>query len=153
MRRDTLIAFFDDYIAAAAVRDTAFIVHDDGFRARRWTYGEIADAARAFAARLQAAGMVPDDKVVLWSENRGEWIAALWGIRLAGLVAVPVDFRTSADQAHRIRDIVQARVMLIGKEVAPRPPVDFQIWRMDELFAGSTGSTGSVGSVGSVGSR
>src|SRR5687768_3959244 len=117
MRRETLTAFYRDYVAAPASRDHVFVVHDNGFRTRAWTYGEIARAAGAFAGRLHAAGLAPGDKLVLWGENRGEWIAALWGARLAQVVAVPVDFRASADQAHRIREIVQAPVMLIGREV------------------------------------
>src|SRR5688500_4394846 len=132
MRRDTLLAFFRDYISAPAARDLPFIVHDDACRTRRWTYGEIAGAARAFAARLRAAGLTRGDKVVLWGESRGEWIAALWGIRLADLVAVPVDFHASPEQARRIRDIVQAPVMLCGTEVTPLPADGFQIWRMDD---------------------
>lgn len=132
MRRHTLPAFFHDYISAPAARGRTFIVHDDSFRTRRWTYGEIADAAAAFAARLSAAGLKPGDKLVIWGENRGEWIAALWGTRLAGLVAVPIDFHASPAQAARIRDIVQAPVMLCGSEVAPAPAEGCQIWRMDD---------------------
>ncbi|HEX6324172.1 MAG TPA: AMP-binding protein, partial [Vicinamibacterales bacterium] len=140
MRRDTLTAFFRDYVDAAGARGRPFIVHDNGFRTRTWTYGEVAEASRAFAARLAAAGCAAGDKIVLWGENRGEWVAALWGARLAGVVAVPVDYRASADQAHRIRDIVSARVMLVGAEVKPRAAAGFDIWRMDDAqWFSSTG--------------
>ncbi|MDQ3068564.1 MAG: AMP-binding protein [Acidobacteriota bacterium] len=137
MRRDSLLEFFRDYIDADARRDAAFVLHDDGYRARTWTYGEIARASRAFAARLSTAGLGPGDKLVLWGENRGEWIAALWGALLAEVVAVPVDFRASAGQAHRIREIVEARIMLVGDEVSPEAAPDFAIWRMSDegLFA------------------
>jgi len=132
MPRDTLAGFFRDYVESPAAARELFIVHDDGFRARRWTYGDIASASRAFRRRLTDEGFSPGDKLVIWSENRGEWIAALWGARLAGVVAVPVDFRASADQAHRIREIVQARVMLAGADVKPHPAEGFAIWRMDD---------------------
>src|SRR5688572_13663498 len=132
MRRDTLAAFFRDFIGAEKHRDTTFILHDNGFRTRAWTYGQIADAARAFSTRLTAAGLAPGDKLVIWGENRGEWIAALWGALLARVVAVPVDFRASADQTHRIRDIVDARVILVGADVTPRQGDGYAIWRMDD---------------------
>ena len=48
-----------------------------------------------FAARLQRAGLVKGDKVVFWSENRPEWIIALWGCLLNGSIAVPIDYRAS----------------------------------------------------------
>ena len=132
MRRESLVAFFRDYIASDRLRNAVFVVHDNGFRARRWTYGDIASASRAFAARLGEAGIAPGDRVVIWSENRGEWIAALWGTLLARAVAVPVDYRTSADQAHRIRNIVQARVMVVGTDVSPREGDGYTLWRLDD---------------------
>ena len=51
----------------------------------------------AFAARLRARGIGKGEKVVFWSENRPEWMAALWGCLLEGVIAVPMDFRSSAD--------------------------------------------------------
>ncbi len=132
MRRDTLVEFFRDYIGGETHRDTGFILHDNGFRTRAWTYGQVADAARAFSARLTTAGFAPGDTLVIWGENRGEWVAALWGALLARVAAVPVDFRASADQAHRIRDIVKARVILAGADVAPRAGGGYAIWRMDD---------------------
>ena len=132
MRRDTLVAFFRDYLAADRARDATFILHDNGFRTRAWTYGQIVAAARAFAGRLQAAGIGPGDPVVIWAENRGEWIAALWGMVIARAVAVPVDFRSSVDQAHRIRDIVRARILVAGADVEPREGDGYEVWRMDD---------------------
>ena len=91
---------------------TPFVVHDDGYRdaADRRT-GRSADAARAFAGAAGCArASSPDDKVVIWSENRAEWVVALWGCLLAGVVLVPVDYRASADLLTRIAQIVQAKV-------------------------------------------
>src|SRR5688500_1169143 len=146
MRRTSLAAFYRDYVAAPANARRPFVVHDNGFRTRTWTYGEIAAASEAFAARLKRAGIGPGGKVVLWGENRGEWIAALWGIRLAGAVAVPVDYRASADQAHHIRDLVQAPILLAGREVTPRAAEGFEIWRMDDaaLFTGARDPGGTA---------
>ena len=113
MRRETLLDFFADLAATAG----PFLVHDTGFRGRTHTYGEVARAARAFAARLTRAGLSRGDKVLFWSENRPEWIAALWGCLLQGIVAVPIDYRASADLVRRIRAIVGARVLLTGEDV------------------------------------
>ena len=86
MQRDTLLDFFRDFSAG----NGAFLVYDAGFRARTYTYRETADAARSFAAQLQAAGIGKGDKVLFWSENRPEWIIALWGCLLNGTIAVPI---------------------------------------------------------------
>ena len=68
MPRDTLIDFFDDLARARG----EFLVYDDGFRTRRYTYEEVGRAARAFAARLRGLGFTKGDTVVFWSENRPE---------------------------------------------------------------------------------
>ncbi|HEX6164808.1 MAG TPA: AMP-binding protein [Vicinamibacterales bacterium] len=94
-----------------------FLVYDDGYRVWRYTYTDVTRAARGFAAKLAASGVVKGDKVILWGENRPEWIASYWGIQLAGAIAVPIDYRSSRDFADRIRTIVDARVILSGDDV------------------------------------
>ena len=113
MIRDTLLDVFDDL---ARTRGT-FLVEDDGLRVRAWTYGEVAGAARAFAGRLRLAGITPGDKIVIWGENRPEWIAAFWGCVLHGAVVVPIDFRASREFLARVCAIVQAAVVVTGDEV------------------------------------
>jgi long-chain acyl-CoA synthetase len=112
MPRDTLLDFFQDF----AGLDDEFLIHDDGFQARRFRYREIADRARGFAARLGKEGIVKDDKVILYGENRPEWIVALWGCLLAGVIAVPIDYRSSREFVDRIQSIVGARLVLTGEE-------------------------------------
>ncbi len=129
MARHSLLDFFEDVTR----NDEPFIVHDDGYRVREVTYRELADAARAFAARLAAEGIGPDDKLVIWSENRAEWLVALWGCLLARVVVVPVDFRASADLVARISAIVQAKAIAIGNEVSPPAGVTAPVWHLTEV--------------------
>src|SRR5437870_3193733 len=127
MQRDTLLDFFRDFSGGGG----AFLVYDDGFRARTYTYRETADAARTFAATLQAAGISKGDKVLFWSENRPEWIIALWGCLLEGAVAVPIDYRSSVDRVRRIEAIVEARILLVGDEVSASP--DIATWKLADI--------------------
>jgi long-chain acyl-CoA synthetase len=113
MARETLLDFFADF---AALEDE-FLVWDDGYRTHHRTYAEVARAARAFAAKLRARGIGKGRKIVFWSENRPEWVAALWGCLLEGVIAVPIDFRNSADFVTRIAGIVEARAILTGDSV------------------------------------
>ncbi len=113
MRRDTLLDFFDDL---SALRGT-FLAYDNGFRRWSFSYAEVVAAASAFGARLHEAGLRKGDAVIFWSENRPEWIAALWGCWLQGVVAVPIDYRASPDLLARVAAIVKARVVLTGDEV------------------------------------
>ncbi len=94
-----------------------FLIYDDGYRVRRHSYADVTRAARGFAARLAAHGVAKGDKILLWGENCPEWIACYWGIQLLGAIAVPIDYRSPLDFATRIRDIVQARLVLAGDDV------------------------------------
>ncbi|MEO5739310.1 MAG: AMP-binding protein, partial [Vicinamibacterales bacterium] len=94
-----------------------FLVYDDGYRARSYTYVETANAAHGFARRLQSAGLVKGDKVIFWSENRPEWIIALWGCLLNGSIAVPIDYRASQEFLEHVAGIVNAKLLLLGDDV------------------------------------
>ena len=113
MQRDTLIDFFRDLVGIRG----EFLVYDDGYRRRSYTYTDVGRAARGFAAKLNAAGLRKGDKVVLWGENRPEWIACYWGCLLTGIIVVPIDYRSSIDFVERVRQLVDARVMIVGEEV------------------------------------
>ncbi len=136
MPRETLVDFFEDLSAKAG----EFLVYDDGFRTRRYQYREVAAAARGFAGHLHEAGLRKGDAVLLWAENRPEWIAAFWGCVLGGVVAVPIDFRSSAEFARRVAGIVRARVALVGDDVTAAEAggqaslgADIQVWRLSRL--------------------
>ena len=111
--RATLIDFFHD----ATKRTGPFLVHDDGYRTWTFRYDEVGTAARRLAARLHAAGLVKGDAVVLWGENRPEWIVAFWACLLRGIVVVPIDYRSAPSLVDRIAAVVSARLLLIGEDV------------------------------------
>jgi long-chain acyl-CoA synthetase len=134
MRRDTLLDFFADLAAARG----DFLVFDDGFRSRTYTYAAIGRAARGFAARLHAHGFVKGDTVVFWAENRPEWVVALWGCLLRGVVCVPVDYRASAEFLERVRRIVEARLVLVGEDVSLGTGASCAVWRLAELLEPAT---------------
>ncbi len=113
MPRDTLIDFFRDLVTIRG----DFLVFDDGYRRQTHTYREVGVAARGFAARLASAGLRKDDKVVFWGENRPEWVVCYWGCLLAGIVVVPIDYRSSAAFVEKVCRLVDARLMLTGNEV------------------------------------
>jgi long-chain acyl-CoA synthetase len=145
VRRDTLIDFFRDLITIRG----DFLVYDDGYRRRVHRYEQVGGAARGFAARLAAAGVRTGDKVVFWGENRPEWIACYWGCLIAGIVVVPIDYRSSAEFVRKVGALVDARVLLIGddvpeseawsdspempKESQTRPHFPFPTWRFADL--------------------
>jgi long-chain acyl-CoA synthetase len=134
MARRTLIDFFSDVTSGSAA-PREFLVYDDGYRTWTWTYADLAAAAHGFAARLQETRIAAGQAIALWSENRPEWIAALWGALLEGVVVVPIDYRASAEFLSKVTAIVDAKVVCVGDAV----DVDAvsgagPIWRLHDLF-------------------
>ena len=130
MPRDTLLDFFDDRIRS----ERPFLVYEGGYRSYAWSYDQIRRAALGFAERLRGLGLAPGDRVVLWGENRAEWIVAFWGCLLARAVAVPIDLRASPALVERIVRIVSAPLVVAGGDLRP-PPVDgVAVWALDELL-------------------
>jgi long-chain acyl-CoA synthetase len=125
--RATLLDFFHDISA----RTATFLVHDDGYRTWTYSYAEIGHAAHVLAARLHEAGIRKGDPVLLWAENRPEWIVAFWACLLRGAVVVPVDYRSPASFVTRVRTVVGATLLLAGDEVEHDGlPADLRRWRV-----------------------
>jgi long-chain acyl-CoA synthetase len=128
--RETLVDAFREFVATRS----EFLIHDDGFRTRTFSYAEVGRAARGFAARLHEAGIGKGDKVVFFSENRPEWIAAFWGCLLGGVVVVPIDYRSSPDFLARVSRIVAAKLVLVGQEVpALADTAGAPVWRLHDI--------------------
>ena len=73
--------------------------------------------------------------MLLWGENRPEWIVCYWGCLLLGVVVVPIDYRSSPAFAARVRGVVDARVVVVGDEVPPFGDAfdGAEIWRLADL--------------------
>lgn len=134
LKRDTLLDFFAD----VARTHGEFLIHDDGLVTRTFTYAQIAKASHAFAAKLQAVNINSGDKVLVWSENRPEWIAALWGCLIAGAIAVPIDYRSSAGYLSRIAQITGARLLLTG-DLTDTSGLNITAWRLADIARSEPG--------------
>ena len=143
MARRTLIDFFAD----VAPLSGEFLVYDDGYRTWSYRYDEVAAAARAFAARLEQAGIGRGHTVAIWAENRPEWIIAFWGCLLNAVTVVPIDYRASGAFLTRVADIVDARALLLG-DVVDRATVQTTrpIWALADLRGGH-GAAGPAGAI------
>ena len=75
----------------------------------RWNYAKWGDECRRIARGLLASGLVKGDRVVLWAENRPEWMAVWMGTAIAGIIIVPVDFLATEQECLNIFKITKAR--------------------------------------------
>jgi long-chain acyl-CoA synthetase len=122
----SLAAFF----AAWRRNRGEFLRYEGDLAVGHLTYAAAAQCAESFAEYLRKAGIAKGERVILWGENRPEWVVALWACLLEGVVAVPLDFRSSAAMVRRVAGIVAARALLIGP--GPEEPGDLPcpVWPM-----------------------
>ena len=82
-----------------------------------YTYGEMADRARAMAAGLDALGIAPGERIAMVSHNSARLLTALFGVSGSGRVLVPINFRLVAEEVQYIVQHSGARILLIDPEL------------------------------------
>ncbi len=123
-----------EYLDRAAALDAEFIVHDDGFRGRSYRYSEIASMANALRHELRARNILKGDAIILWSESRPGWVAALWACLADGIILVPVDPQSSPALLYRIAEKAQPKLILVsGSPAGLSKSASVPVWNLDEL--------------------
>ena len=82
------IGAFLDRIAAAHGESEALVSFGQKIR---WTYSELKSFADRLAAGLLQLGLVPGDRLGIWSPNRAEWAVVQFAAAKAGLVLVNIN--------------------------------------------------------------
>jgi long-chain acyl-CoA synthetase len=93
------------------------LCYHNGYRTWKVSYRELYRRIGCFARYLEQRGLGKGDRVLLWGENRPEWVYVFWGCLARGVEVVPLDYRFSAQLAARIQQEVQARLLVAGDEV------------------------------------
>ena len=89
----TIGAFFADMVARQPDREALVSVH----QGRRYTYAQLQTEAHRLASALLGLGLVPGDRVGIWSHNNAEWVLMQLATAQVGLVLVNINpaYRTS----------------------------------------------------------
>src|ERR1700742_3856303 len=109
MGREHLASLIDDMRRRG--RETAVVEHR-GVRHLRTSYGEIAELAGRFAAELRRREIVAGERVVLWGVSSAEWMGALFGCVLRGVIVVPLDSAGAREFVERVIADTQARLVV-----------------------------------------
>src|ERR1700748_3290684 len=103
-----------DLVRIAAQRDPSAVAieHDRG----RLTYAQFWERAVRVANAMLARGLKPGDRVALFSQNCPEYLESYIGLQLAGLVAVPANYRLTPPELSSLLDNSGARAILVGED-------------------------------------
>lgn len=114
MARQSLVEYFR---ADSRPQNETAVVARRGYRLTRWRYQDLLHAAAHFSVRLRSQGVSKGDRVLLWGQNSGEWVAAFLGCLFCGAVVVPMDVIADKDFARRAAEQAGVRVAVIGREL------------------------------------
>jgi len=89
----------------------------DGFRTSVSTYTDLCGTIGAAVSYFDEKTVRKGDRILIYAENRMEWVAVFWACVATGAVAVPVDFRFSQDVVRRIQSESKARLKIDGTEL------------------------------------
>lgn len=64
----------------------------------RWTWAQLLEQVRTFAAGLLARGVEAGDRVVIWAPNTRHWVVAALGVQYVGATVVPANTRYTGSE-------------------------------------------------------
>ena len=112
-----------EYLHAAAVADPDGValveVSSRGGERRTLSWSDVDSAADAVARALTGRGLVAGQRVALVMANRADLPIAYFGILRGGMVAVPMNPRSTADEIGRMLADAKAKVVLCDATGAP----------------------------------
>lgn len=97
--------------------DSDAISYKKGGRYVVLSYAHLFERVMMAARGLRKVGVVPGDKVAVFSENRAGWVIADLGIQAARGVTVPIYPTNTADQAAYVINHSGARVVFVSNRI------------------------------------
>ena len=116
MSRQSVLEYFQQ--DSRPHNETA-VVFRRGYRMVRWSYSHLYRAGKNFAALARSHGVSKGDRVLIWGENSGEWIAAFLGCLFCGAVAVPMDAISDKAFARRVAQQAGVRIAVAARNLPP----------------------------------
>lgn len=93
------------------------ICYFDGYRTRKLSYLDLYRQIAGTCRALEKRGLAKGDSVLLWGENRPEWIVTFWACVARGIRVVPLDRQATSKLVAKIHQQVQPDLSIVGEEV------------------------------------
>lgn len=104
----------------------------NGYRTSSWSYSDLDAAIRRFVAFLERHSIGAGDRLVLWAENRPEWVAVFWACLARGVQLVPLDRQSTLEFVQRIAVQTDAR-LLVHSDTLSEPVSEVECFAIDSL--------------------
>ena len=134
----TLSGFLDEVTRRHPDRE-ALVFHDPDGSVVRWTYRDLLREARRVGRAVIGTDVGKDGRVAILMGNRPEWVAALYGVALAGAVAVPLNTYFEPPELDYVLRHSDARLLLTQRRLLGHAYVDQLAALCPELTDASPG--------------
>ena len=104
----------------------------------RWTWSQLLDEVRRFAAGLVARGVEPGDRVVIWAPNTRHWVVASLGVQFAGATMVPANTRYTGSETLEIVQRTNAVAAVVAGAFLGSERISDLVDAADGSLAGAT---------------
>lgn len=107
---ETIGHFLAGIAARHASNDALVVPHQQV----RWTYAELDARVTRLAASLLALGLLPGDRVGIWSQNCAEWVLVQFATARAGLVLVNINPAYRRSELEYVLGKVQCAALILA---------------------------------------
>ena len=128
VRGDTAIPLIDetigvhfDKVVARWPDSEALVVRHQGIR---WTFSELQKQVDNFASGLLGLGLVPGDRIGIWSPNNAEWVVTQFATAKAGLILVNINPAYRLFELQYALNKVGCKVLITASEFKSRNYAD-----------------------------
>ncbi len=107
---DTIGAFLDGVAQRHGDQPALVVAHQNV----RWTYRQFHERVNRLAAGLQKLGLLPGDRIGIWSQNCAEWVLTQFATAKAGLVMVNINPAYRRSELEYVLDKVQCSALILS---------------------------------------
>ena len=109
-------SFCQQFATTAEANSNKLAMKTIGVEGSEYTYGEMLDAIRSIAFRLENEGIQFGDRVALIAENHPRWAICYFGVLFRGAVCVPVDPHGEIETITNFFENSETKMAFIGEE-------------------------------------
>jgi fatty-acyl-CoA synthase len=107
---DTIGVCFDKIVARFGDREALVVRHQNV----RWTYRELQQRVDNLAASLMRLGLLPGERIGIWSQNNAEWLLTQLATAKAGLILVNINPAYRRTELQYALNKVQCKALIVS---------------------------------------
>ena len=132
----TIGAFFDRVVERFGDHEAVIVRHQH----IRWSWRDLHKRVNNLAVSLMRLGLVPGDRIGIWSQNNAEWVLTQFATAKAGLILVNINPAYRRTELQHALTLVQCRALIVSPSFKSSDYLAILNELMPQLSAGAGAS-------------